>query len=155
VWLGSKSTHKKIEEIRRQHHKTFKPRYYRNVFFSYASLVIVVAGSFILASSRNIDFTAMAVFTFGLCLFTYSLKRLFNLGNEDDRAYFKKCILAASDRYELEEMGLDSYEHIAEIAHKEVMSDDITFAGMHPLIKSLHSKYNLRKLADEVEDYEK
>ena len=143
----------KVAEAQTKHHKEYRP-YYRNAQIAiYLFVGMMVLGAVV---ARDDVWWAWVVAFIGFALFNWMPQWIYRLGNEDDRAYLHSCIELAEDEYDLAEMGFHKYDHIKEIVLNEMRNaPDAEELGWNSFIRELHKKYDLRKVVDEAEDYER
>ena len=150
--FASKEVNEKVGKIRAEHQKEYRP-YYRNAVIAiYLFVAFIAVGVWAAAAGEWWGYVLALV---GYGLFTWMPGWIFRLGNEDDRAYFLKCIVAAKDEYELADMGFDKYDEMENLVFSRLINGDFENAAWDQNIRKLHRKWDLRRLADEVESYEK
>lgn len=154
--LGStKSFSDKIDNIRIQHGKIYRPKFLILLFVYSASISIFVVG--IIVGRDNLlegGWWGWLLWSVGGVLLCCMPFWIFALGNRDDRVYFLHCIEAANDEHELVMAGFDKYKKIEELIFSKMIYGDLTDVACNKKIRELHRKFDLRKIADEVEDYE-
>ncbi len=150
--FAGKTVNEKVSRIRAGHQKEYVP-YYRNAVIAiYLFVSLIATGAWFGAEG---EWWGLPVASLGLFLFSWMPWWIFKLGNEDDRGYFLKCIAAAEDEYELAEMGFDKYDEVEGMIFSRLINGDFENAAWDKNIRKLHNKFDLRKLADEAESYDR
>lgn len=154
--LGTKKSFSdKIDDIRIKHWRIYRPKFLILLCVYSASVVIFVVG--ILVSRDDLlggVWWGRLLWSIGGILICCMPFWIFSLGNRDDRVYFLRCIEAANDECELSMAGFDKYKKIEDLIFSKMIYGNLTDLACNKKIRELHRKFDLRKIADEVEDYE-
>jgi len=161
--FASKKTRDKTSAIQKEHHKEYRA-YFRNAWIAHFVFLMMIVFGVAITNSNNpqdwvlgiSNWVGLTLFFVGMALINYMPSWIHRLGNEDDRVYFQKCIIESENDTELFEMGLglEEYQHIVDIAFSEfIRSDLLETAAYDKRIQELHKKYDLRKIADEIDSF--
>ena len=141
----------KVLLIRKQHHKEFRPRFVKAYTAFTFFLIMIGVGSWFGSQDQ---WWGSVLVVLGVWLTGHSVMYLIDLSAQDDRTYFLKCIAEAENEYELDAFGFNQYEHMENLVFKKLRDDGFFMASVSKHIKMLHEEFDLRKLADEIEESE-